>query len=116
MDNFESEGTEEYFDDEQEQHLEEKLIEKIAFKNYMGNEFANIDLDSNHPENAFSNFKYYKAMKAVPLKQKKTLYLLEVVGLSVGQVAKILNVKPEEVNNLKDLAIKNFKQNLKGEG
>lgn len=110
---FKNEDTEEYLDNEQMKELDVKLVEKISFKNYTGIEFANIDLDSNHPENAFDDVKYYKAMKDIPLKQKKALYLLAVEGLSIKRVAKLLDVTQNEVLELKDIAIKKFKENYK---
>lgn len=116
MDNFENNNTEEYLDNEQMEELDVKLVEKISFKNYTGIEFANIDLDSEHPENAFSDEKYYKAMKDIPRQQKKALYLLAVEGLSIKQVAKMLNVTQEKVIELKDLAIEKFKKNYKKGG
>lgn len=115
MDDFKNEEQQEYLDNEQKKHLDVKLVDKISFKSYTGIEFANIDLDSNHPENAFTDIRYYNAMKDIPLEQKKILYLLVVEGLSIKQVSKIFKITPDEVINLKELAIKNFKKNLKGE-
>ena len=113
MNNFDNENSQEYLDNEQRKELDVQLIEKISFKNYTGIEFTNIDLNSNQPENAFDDIRHYKAMKDIPLKQKKALYLLAVSGLSIKQVAKILDVTPTEVIELKDLAIKKFKENYK---
>lgn len=116
MDNFENKGIRKYRDIKQMKKLEIKPDKKIYIKNYnMNIRFANLDVDSDHPEKAFSNIRYYKAMKAVPLKQKKALYLLEVSRLSLRDVAKILGIKPLKVLWSKQLAIKNFKKNLKGE-
>ena len=54
-------------------------------------------------------------MKKVPLIQKKTLYLLAVCDFTVLEVAKILQIKPKQVMELKKQAIVNFKKNLKKE-
>lgn len=83
-------------------------------ENIANNDFKEfeIDADEEHPENVFEDIRHYIAMKRVPLLQKKALYLLEVSGLSVKQVAKRLNITPKEVIRLKEKAITNFKKNL----
>lgn len=89
-----------------------KLLDKITYKNYTGNEFSNVDLDEEHIENAFANEKYYYAMKNIPLIEKKVLYWLIVRELGVKQVSKILNKTPNEILTLKNQAINHFKENL----
>lgn len=89
-----------------------KLLDKITYKNYTGNEFANVDLDEEHIENAFANEKYYYAMKNIPLLEKKVLYWLIVRELSIKQVSKILKKAPNEIITLKKHAIIHFKNNL----
>lgn len=89
-----------------------KLLDKITYKNYTGNEFANVDLDEEHIENAFANEKYYYAMKNIPLLEKKVLYWLIVRELSIKQVSKILKKAPNEIITLKKQAIIHFKNNL----
>ena len=65
------------------------------------------------PEKAFSNPKYYEAMKKVSNRQKQALYLLVVDGLTTEEVGKILKTSPYNVRKLKEKAIKNFKKNLR---
>lgn len=89
-----------------------KLLDQIIYKNYTGNEFANVDLDEEHIENAFANEKYYYAMKNIPLLEKKVLYWLIVRELSIKQVSKILKKAPNEIIILKKQAIIHFKNNL----
>lgn len=89
-----------------------KLLDKITYKNYTGNEFTNVDLDEEHIENAFANEKYYYAMKNIPLLEKKVLYWLIVRELSIKQVSKILKKAPNEIITLKKQAIIHFKNNL----
>lgn len=89
-----------------------KLLDKMTYKNYTGNEFTNVDLDEEHLENAFGNEKHYYAMKSIPLLEKKVLYWLIVRELSIKQVSKILNKTPNEIITLKKQAINHFKTNL----
>ena len=105
---------EKYLDNKQKK-LNKKLIDKISYKNYKENDFIELDVDSNHQEKAFTDFKYYKAMEEVSLLQKKALFLLTVYGFRIKQVAKMLNVSEKVVTKLKKQAIKNFKKNLKKE-
>lgn len=98
-----------------ETDLNDINISKLSFEKYLSkqeNSFDNLDVDYKHPENAFSNPKYYKAMKRVPIIQKQALYLLVVDALTSNEVAKILNTTPRNVNYLKGQAIINFKKNL----
>lgn len=98
-----------------ETDLTETNITKVSFINYslgQENSLENLDVDYKHPEKAFSDPKYYKAMKKVPSKQKQALYLLVVDEFTVKEVAKILETSPRNVNILKQQAIKNFKKSL----
>ena len=93
-------------------NLSDEKIEKsklITNDNYILDE---IDVNYLNPEKAFSDFKYYKAMKKVPSIQSKVLYLLEVEKISKGEVTKLLNINENKINKLKKLAINNFKKNL----
>lgn len=91
--------------------LEEKIDKAKLVKNdsYILDE---IDVNYLCPEKAFTDFKYYKAMKKVPSIQSKVLYLLKVERISKVEVAKLLHIKENKINKLKKLSINNFKKNL----
>lgn len=95
--------------------MNKNLIKKILYENYTKNEFTDIDVSAEHPENAFEDKKYYQAMKQVPILQKRVLYLIEVCGYSNKQVSKMLNIKVKKIIKLKKQAIRNFITNLKKE-
>ena len=105
---FEENLSKEKFEKEQKK-FNSKLLEKLTLRKF-SNE---LDVNSEQPEKAFSSLEYYKAMKEVPLNQKKALYLLVVCEFSLLQVAKMLNKKPSDILSLSLLAIKNFKTNLR---
>lgn len=97
-----------------EDNLTDLDINKISYKNYLLNinEIDNIDVDINHLENIFHNEKYCKAMKKIPLKQRQVLYLLFVEEYTTKEVAKYFHTTTNNVNKIKQNAIKNFKKNL----
>ena len=97
-----------------EDNLTDLDIHKISYKNYLLNtsEIDNIDVDINHLENIFHNEKYCKAMKKVPLKQRQVLYLLFVEEYTTKEVAKYFHTTTDNINKIKQNAIKNFKKNL----
>ena len=97
-----------------EDNLTDLDINKISYKNYLlsTNEIDNIDVDINHLENIFHNEKYCKAMKKVPLKQRQVLYLLFVEEYTTKEVAKYFHTTTDNINKIKQNAIKNFKKNL----
>lgn len=97
-----------------EDNLTDLDINKISYKNYLlnTNEIDNIDVDINHLENIFHNEKYCKAMKKVPLKQRQVLYLLFVEEYTTKEVAKYFHTTTDNINKIKQNAIKNFKKIL----
>lgn len=97
-----------------EDNLTDLDINKISYKNYLLNinEIDNIDVDINHLENIFHNEKYCKAMKKIPLKQRQVLYLLFVEEYTTKEVAKYFHTTTNNINKIKQNAIKNFKKNL----
>lgn len=97
-----------------EDNLTDLDINKISYKNYLLNinEIDNIDVDINHLENIFHNEKYCKAMKKVPLKQRQVLYLLFVEEYTTKEVAKYFHTTTNNINKIKQNAIKNFKKIL----
>lgn len=97
-----------------EDNLTDLDINKISYKNYLLNinEIDNIDVDINHLENIFHNEKYCKAMKKVPLKQRQVLYLLFVEEYTTKEVAKYFHTTTDNINKIKQNAIKNFKKIL----
>lgn len=102
---------------ENDYELSDKEIVKLSYRKYLQNEneeWENIDVDENHLENIFHNEKYYKAMKRVPIKQRKILYFLIVKEYSTNEVAKIFKTTSNNISKLKIKAIENFKRNLEG--
>ena len=100
-----------------EEELNERNVCKISYKKYLdnyNNDFHDIDVNCNCPENAFSNPEYYKAMKKVPLKEKQVLYLTAVEELTIKEVSNILKTSQSNVKKLKRKAIEHFKENLEG--
>lgn len=100
---------------ENDYELSDKEIVKLSYRKYLQNEneeWENIDVDENHLENIFHNEKYYKAMKRVPIKQRKILYFLIVKEYSTNEVAKIFKTTSNNISKLKIKAIENFKRNL----
>ena len=100
-----------------EEELNERNVCKISYKKYLdnyNNDFHDIDVNCNCPENAFSNPEYYKAMKKVPLKEKQVLYLTAVEELTIKEVSNILKTSQSNVKKLKSKAIEHFKENLEG--
>ena len=97
-----------------EDNLTDLDINKISYKNYLLNinEIDNIDVDINHLENIFHNEKYCKAMKKISLKQRQVLYLLFVEEYTTKEVAKYFHTTTNNINKIKQNAIKNFKKNL----
>ena len=102
------------------QKLQEEFNEiaetKISLKHFLEKgqaEYNELDVNYKCPEKAFSNPKYYEAMKKVSNRQKQALYLLVVDGLTTEEVGKILKTSPYNVRKLKEKAIKNFKKNLR---
>ena len=97
-----------------EDNLTDLDINKISYKNYLLNinEIDNIDVDINHLENIFHNEKYCKAMKKIPLKQRQVLYLLFVEEYTTKEVAKYFHTTTNNINKIKQNAIKNFKKIL----
>ena len=71
-----------------------------------------IDVSDIHPENAFQDEKYYKAMKDVPEIEKQVLYFYEIKMLDDGKIARIVKRKRGEIPELWIRAINHFKQNL----
>ena len=87
-----------YYKNSEITSLSDEDISKVSFSNYLqaNNELENIDVNYNQPEKAFSNIKYYQAMKQIPLKQKQVLYLLAVENLTAEEVSKMLNISSKE--------------------
>lgn len=95
--------------------LNETTIQKVSLNNYLEKEINNldeIDIDYVHLDKAFTNPQYYRAMKAIPLQQKRILYLSIIENLSVHEIANILNIAPNKVRRLLRSGVKNFKINL----
>jgi len=93
-----------------------KELDIIAYLNYQRNEQANTkerNIDINHLENIFTNKIYFKAMKKVPLLEKRVLYLAIYETSDLEKICKILKLSKKEVIELKNKGIKHFKENVK---
>lgn len=96
--------------------LTEDKINKIAMKKYLEEVIQssdNSDVDINHLEKIFTDGTYYKAMKIVPLLERKVLYLYYVENCRLNEVCKRLKLSKNEVVSLKSKGIIHFKNNLK---
>ena len=67
-----------YYKNSEITYLSDEDISKVSFKNYLqtNNELENIDVNYNQPEKAFSNIKYYRAMKRNTFKTKTSFILV----------------------------------------
>lgn len=93
-----------------------QILDKISKSPYFKKDIDGLDITADTPEKAFSNIKYYQAMKEVPLFQKKALFFLVVCDYSLLQVSQMLNKTPSEILYLTSMAIQNFKSNLQKGG
>lgn len=121
MNNFEKTNTEEYFDnkykrenEKEKQILFTRLIENMSSKqNNTLEEFDEIDISAEHLENAFTNKKYYLAMKPLPIQEKQVLYYSAIKSYPLQRISAVMNLSKNEVLKLKEKAIADFKRNLK---
>lgn len=88
-------------------------LDKISYQNYQRKQYTNEELiDINHLENAFHNEIYYRAMKEIPLPEKRVLYLVILEASDLESVCKTLKVSKSEVVRIKANGIKHFKENI----
>ena len=86
----------------------------MKFKELITEEnFDDLDVDYKHLENAFTNKKYYLAMKTLSLQEKQVLYYLAIENYSLKKTSILMNLSQNKVLKLKETAISNFKRNLK---
>lgn len=124
MDNFEKKNTEEYFDIkykrditlEQQQAYMKWFENMTAKENHTEEKFDEIDISAEHLENAFTNRKYYLAMKLLPLQEKQVLYYSVVEFRPLNWISKKLNLSKSEVTKLLEKAKRDFKANLTSKG
>ena len=86
---------------------------KKSIKKQTKEKGINCSIDLEHIEDVFTNKSFYRAMKKVPIIEKKVLYLIAVEEYLPDEVAYLLNLKTRQVKKLKRKAIKHFKKNLK---
>lgn len=108
MENFENSYAQEKFNTQ--------ILNKMSNNIFFRKDINNLDITEDTPEKAFTNIKYYNAMKTVPLVEKKALFLLVVCEYSLLQVSTMLRKTPSEILHLASLAIRHFKLNLKKGG
>lgn len=105
-----------------------KLINKYGmeeeYTNFINHKFSlnkpneedaiieNLENDYRYPENAFSDEKYYLAMKNIRLNHRQAFYLLVVENKSINEVAEILDLKPSTVKKIKKKVREQFIKNL----
>lgn len=89
-----------------------KNFENIS-SSYTEEDFNDIDVNAEHLEKAFTNKKYYLAMKPLHLEEKQVLYYSIVKNYPLSRISKIMNLSKNEILKLKEKAITNFKKNLK---
>lgn len=88
-------------------------LDRISYQNYQRKQYTNEkSIDINHLENAFHNEIYYRAMKEIPLQEKKVLYLAIFEASDLENVCKTLKVSKSEVIRIKASGIKHFKENV----
>ena len=88
-------------------------LDKISYQNYQREQSSKEKIiDMNHLENAFQNEIYYMAMKEVPPKEKRVLYLAIVEASDLENVCEILKVSKSEAIEIKTKGIKHFKENV----
>lgn len=69
-------------------------------------------VDLQHVENIFINDIYYKAMKQLPLIERKILFLSFVENERDVAISLIIRKSPNEILKLRDISIKHFKANV----
>jgi len=95
--------------------LPNEEIKEILTNNYYQIQMENannIDVDINHLENIFTNETYYKAMKIIPLLERKVLYLSYIENVKLNDICRRLKLQKKEVILLRNKAITHFKNNL----
>lgn len=99
MHNYKKIHSEEYFDKEYQRKIEDS--------------FDDIDVTAEHLENAFTNKKYYLAMKSLPLLEKQVLYYSAIEYQPLNWISKKLKLSKTEIIKLLNKAKNDFKKNLK---
>ena len=91
-----------------------KEIEKELYQKYLrANETKEKYVDSEHLENIFTNEIYYRAMKEIPKIEKQILYMSVYEYRTLNEICKILKKTKREVKDLREKAVKHFKENVK---
>ena len=94
-----------------------KEIERRAYQKYLNRQYScetkYQEINESNLENVFSNKIYYKAMKDLPLIEKKIIYFDIVENYGLEETCNILNLTKKEVLDYRKKAIKHFKRNVK---
>lgn len=80
---------------------------------YFEEQFNDIDVDAKNLEKAFTNKKHYLAMKILPLQKKEVLYYSIIKNYSLNKISELMKLSKKEIIQLKEIAIADFKENLK---
>ncbi len=116
MENFKNHFAELQKSEQTQKNFNAQILDKMSKNTFFKKDINSIDITADTPEKAFTDVRYYQAMKEVPLVEKKALFLLVVCDYSLLQVSIILHKTPSEVLNLASMAITHFKENLKKGG
>ena len=91
-----------------------KEIEKELYQKYLrANKTKEKYVDSEHLENIFTNEIYYRAMKEIPKIEKQILYMSVYEYRTLNEICKTLKKTKREVKDLREKAVKHFKENVK---
>ena len=88
-----------------------KIIENTYYQNAM-QKLEDADVNINHLENIFTDKTYYLAMKLVPLRERKVLYLSYIENARLNDICRRLKLSKNEVISIRNKGILHFKNNL----
>ena len=93
----------------------EDKIKELLINQYFEEAMQDLDnnnVNINHLERIFTDETYYKAMKIVPLLERKVLYLSYIENCRLNEICKRLKLEKKQVVSLKSKGITHFKNNL----
>ena len=92
---------------------DQKKIEKKTYQEYLRNKQKNIEnVDYKHLENVFTNEVHYRAMKELPLIEKRALYIAVFDASDLEKACAEMKMTKKEVIKIKTKAINRFKDNV----
>ena len=90
-----------------------KQNKKAITKEYFDETKEDASINPKYLEQVFTEEKYYLSMKPLPLEEKEVLYYSIVKEYSLKEICKKMNISRKQVNELKNKAIADFKENLR---